>query len=145
MTIASDPINTMRFTNYTIHIDTNPSNRLWRQCFQQNNGLDGSASLFTPNRIQSAQNPNTNYHLRNSNTLVSYYILLWCYLHSLATRCCFVMLAVTASQRWLRSSYTKAFSRSAESLSKTFKLFPSAADSYVLLAELHYNILACFI
>ena len=58
------------------------------------------------------------------------------------------MLAVAASQRLLRSSCTKAFSRSAESLSKTFKSFPSATDSYVLLAEvaeLHYNILSCFI
>ena len=55
------------------------------------------------------------------------------------------MLAVAASHGLLRSSYTKAFSRSAESLSKTFKSFPSATDSCVLLAELHYNILACFI
>ena len=118
----------------------------WRQCLQQTNNLDGCASLFTPNRIQQFQriqqsNPNS---IRHSNTLVSYYILLWCYLHSLA-KCCVVMLAVGASHGLLRSSYTKAFSRSAESLSKTFKSFPSATDSYVLLAELHYNILACFI
>jgi hypothetical protein len=45
------------------------------------------------------------------------------------------MFAVAASHRLLRVSYTKAFSRSVESLSKTFKLFPSATDSYVLLAD----------
>ena len=55
---------------------------------------------------------------------------------------CFVMLADVAA---FKASYTKAFSRSVESIYKTFKSFPSATDSYVLLAKLHYNILACFI
>jgi hypothetical protein len=55
------------------------------------------------------------------------------------------MLAAAASHVLLRTSYTKAFSRSAESLSKIFKSFPSANDSCMLLAELRYNILTYFI
>ena len=122
MTIATDPINTIQFTNYTIHIDTNPSNRLWRQCFQQNNGLDGSASLFTPNRIQSAQNPNTNYHPNtNFEILTPSSAIIYCYdaiyipsLQGAALLCWlwlplrdYCVLAILRRFRALRSLYLK--------------------------------------
>ena len=110
----------------------------------QTNNLDGCDSMFTPKTsiLPITVNPNNQ---RQSQPISSTFPLPSDILHSLATMRCFVMLAVAASQRLLRSSYTKAFSRSAESLSKTFKSFPSATDSCVLLAELHCNILACFI
>ena len=133
MIIATDPINPNNIIQFTNYNNTHALTLLIGSAdsvFNKQTILMVAPACSLQNRIQQFQripqsNPNS---IRHSNTLVSYYILLWCYLHSLA-RCCFVMLAVAASHGLLRSSYTKAFSRSAESLSKTFKSFPSATDS----------------
>jgi hypothetical protein len=114
----------------------------------QTNNLDGceNTKLTVKNRKRKPYKKNVKKNAFKEPTSHCHRLLLYCYstIPDCSALLCYVGCGCL-SQIIAYYSYTKALSRSAESLSQTFKSFPSATDSCVLLAELHYNIVACFI